>query len=275
MELIPYYNQEQLAARDIEVRLNGEDRARVTELCKRTATVTSVHDEASFQAARRAASELKAAATEINSSKRFCKLPFEAVLSAVEELAKEVLQPVGNEQRRIQALLNNYVEKLEAQAREAERKRAEELRAQQLAHEQQIRAMEAAKQKAEETARKAVDEAERERAKTEAARNELLLAQAELERTLELEVASMEQEPSRGLVPGGRVDHPFKFRLVDAEKTVKAGCIRLLRVELNILACKDSVRSQLEIAPDRDPELPGIEVTRAINVSVKPASKIS
>jgi hypothetical protein len=76
-------------------------------------------------------------------------------------------------------------------------------------------------------------------------------------------------EADKSLVPGGRVTHPWKFELIDVEAVIKGGAKRLLRIELDILACQDSVRAQLEIAPDQPPSLPGIKVTRETKVIVR------
>jgi hypothetical protein len=48
-----------------------------------------------------------------------------------------------------------------------------------------------------------------------------------------------------------------------------------LRWELDKLACQDSCKAQLEINPDAEPTLPGIKVSRAVNVSVRASAKIT
>jgi hypothetical protein len=275
MELEPIYDGQPLTVSHVTIRISSEDQRRVTALVNRTsATVGEVTDAETFQVAKKAAGDLKSMSNEIMASKRAAKEEFEAILAQLESLSKQVVNPVNEEQTRIGLYLNKYVAKLEAAAKEAERKRRDELKRQEEAHQAKIREMEAAKTKADEAARQAQDEISRERAKNEAARRELALAQAELERALELEVASMTRETPKGLVHDGRVNHPWKFVLVDPVATVKAGCVRLLRVELNHLNCQDSCKAQLEIEPDKDPQLPGIEVSRGINVSIK-ASRIS
>jgi hypothetical protein len=103
----------------------------------------------------------------------------------------------------------------------------------------------------------------------------LLVAQQELAKEMALEIAQIgADKPKRGLVPGGRVNHPFEFRLKNIREVIQAGCINLLRWELDIRACQDSVRAQLEIDPSREPTLPGIEVTRKINVSVRASARV-
>src|SRR5215469_13643579 len=80
---------------------------------------------------------------------------------------------------------------------------------------------------------------------------------------------SLAPPPPPGLVPGGRVAHPYKFKLVDLPAVINNHRLELLRWELNIPACNDAVRLQLERNPDRKPVLPGIEITQEISVSVK------
>jgi hypothetical protein len=275
MDIVPYYGEQQLTASALLVRVNPDDRERINALCKRTSQLNEVIEQEDFVMARRFAAELKAMSNEIADSKRSAKRPFEAVLGAIESLAKEVNAPVAKEQQRILEQLNAYVEHLEELKRESERRRAEEAKAQKAAYERKIQEIEYAKAKAEALAKAANTAVEAERAKTEAAYRDLALAQAQLDRQLDMEIAQMSQEPPKGLVDGGRVDHRYKFKLLNAEQTVKAGCIRLLRVELNILNCQDSCRAQLEINPDKEPELPGIQVTKHTSVSVKAASRIA
>jgi hypothetical protein len=134
----------------------------------------------------------------------------------------------------------------------------------------------AARRKAEELARAAQDEAARQRALTDAARHEAQVAQEELARELAMEASMVGAEKDRrGLVAGGRVDHHYKFKLVNLRECINAGCINLLRWELDVRACQSSVRSQLDIDANREPHLPGIEITRDLNVSIKAAARVA
>jgi hypothetical protein len=251
MELSPYYGEKLLTVSDISVKIRSSDRKRVLELTERTAKdITEIKDEDSFTAARRAAGELKAVHGEIYDSKRGAKKPFETVLASIEDLAKELIGKVEVEEARIAGLLKGYVKQLEQKKKDQERL------------ERQMKALEEAAHK------EKVRELQSNNASPEAIHN------FEIERSLDLEIAAMNQEQEKGLVPGGRVTHPWKFKLVNAEATVKAGCIRLLKIELDILNCQDAVRAQLEIAPDHAPALPGIEVTQDISVTIKAASRI-
>jgi hypothetical protein len=259
MKLIPYYGDKELTVSDIVVQVSQEDRKRVTDLVKRTAAITQVTDKSEFTNARNAAGELKSLIAEITASKRSAKRPFEAVLNSVEELSKQVLEPVGDEQKRVLDLIAGYVRLLEEEAKEAERKRKEALEAQQRKHDEEMRKM-----------RLQMEQASRD----EAAKIAQGIERSEMLANLELELAAMNQGPAKGLVPQGSVRHPFKFRLVDAEKTVKNGCISLLRIELNLLNCQDAVKRLLEIDPKCTPQLPGIEVTQEIQVSVRATSQI-
>ena len=89
VDLLPYYGEQPLTVGNITVKVRTSDRKRTAELIKRTSKeVTTVNDQDSFTAARRAAGELKASQNEIYDSKRSAKRPFEAVLQAIEDLSK-------------------------------------------------------------------------------------------------------------------------------------------------------------------------------------------
>lgn len=247
MELIPFYGENQLSASNVTVRIRTSDRQQAKALVARTsAEIKEVVDEETYTKARRAAAELKNLSKEIYQAKRNAKSHFEAVLAAIEDLAKEIMNPVDTELARVIQTMTGYVKGLEQERKAAQKALQERLDEEERQHQEHL---------------KLLQETERQ--------------QAELERSLELEVRAMNTEPLPGVVPGGRVTHPWKFKLYDAAQTVKEGSIRLLRIELDILACQDAVRAQLEIAPDREPRLPGIEITQDISISIKAASRIS
>lgn len=276
MDLVPYFGETPFTASQITVQIRASDKTRAQALVKRTsAAITAVNDEATYTAARRAAGELKNFAKEIYESKRNAKRPFEAVEAAIEDLAKELSAPIDVEQNRIIELMTAHVRKLELEKKEAERKLLRQREAEERAHQEKMWQLQAEKEKAEKEARAAQDELKRREAHIEAEIRNQELLDAETARNLEIEVRAMTTEPLPGVVPGGRVTHPHKFRLVDAVQTVKAGSIRLLRIELDILACQDAVRAQLEIAPDREPTLPGIEITQETKINIKATSRIT
>lgn len=251
MELAPYYGERPLTVSDVSVKIRSSDRKRVLDLTERTnKEITEVKDDDSFTAARRAAGELKAMHGEIYDAKRGAKRPFEAVLTSIEDLAKELLGKVEAEEARLAQMLKGYVKQLEAKKRDEQRLEQAKKALAEKVHQERINNLEA--------------QGQAEQAQL-----------AELERGLGLEVAAMSIVSEKGLVPGGRVTHPWKFKLVDPSATVKAGCVRLLKIEVDILACQDAVRAQLEIAPDHFPALPGIEVTQDTSVTIKAASRIS
>lgn len=247
MELVPFYGENQLTASQITVRIRTSDRQHAKAVVARTAAeIKEVIDEETYTRARRAAAELKNLSKEIYQAKRAAKSPFEAVAASIEDLAKEVIGPVDAELDRVINVMTGYVRNLEAKQKAAQKALQQRLDEEERQHQERLKLLEDAKRQ-----------------------------QAELERSLELEVRAMTTEPMPGVVPGGRVTHPWKFKLINAAETVKAGGIRLLRIELDVLACQDSVRSQLEIAPDKEPTLPGIEVTQDISITIKAASRIS
>jgi predicted phage tail protein len=272
MELLPYYGDEILTTHSVQIRINPADRKRARELLAATADIIAVKDEQTFTIARHSLGQLKALLEEIEKGKKSVKQPFDQVLTLISETAKELWDPVMNEHRRIQELLNGYVKQLEDARKEEERRHREETRRLQQEHDRKIGEARAAQAKAEEEARKALDEAERQRAKATAQAQLLVAANEQLAKEIALEAANMFESQKRGLVPGGRVDHNYEFKLVDLEAVIKARAVRLLRWEIDHRACQDACQAQLQIDPTCEPTLPGIEVTRKLNVNVRARS---
>jgi hypothetical protein len=275
LDIVPFYREQPLSVSDVFVRVNPKDRERAEALVARTSAIQKVENQEGFRAAKSAAGSLKALLNEIEASKKASKQPFSAIAEAINQQAVDVGSPVANEHRRILDLLNDYVARLEEIEAEKERARKAEADRIQAEHDRKIREAEAARLEAEARARAASDEAERERARAEANAQMLVATQEQLAREIAMEVAELgNDKPRKGLVAGGRVDHNFEFKLLNLRETVNAGCINLLRWELDIRACQDSVRNQLAIDPNREPTLPGIEVKRRINVSVKASARV-
>jgi hypothetical protein len=249
MELHPFIGDEMIAASSIRVRVEREDQERVTALLARTKVIREVTDQISFDAARRLAGELKAMDRDIQASKRAAKTPFEAILAAIEQLAKDIWAEGKSEQDRLLGALNGYVARLEAARKAEEEKR--------LAAEQ---------------ARK--EEADRRIAQAQLERDAAKAAQLQAEKEISESMDRMFAEPPKALVPGGRVDHKYTFKLVDLPQLINNHRLELLRWELNHSACMNAVRLQLERNPDKTPILPGIEITREISVSVKAQGRI-
>jgi hypothetical protein len=273
MEIVPYYGNEPLSTNSVVIRVNPEDRKRAQALLAETSSIVAVKDEQSFEAAKYMAGRLKSLLNEIETGRKATKQPFDAVLQAIAETASEVGNPVRDEHKRILSLLNGYVTQLEEIRKAEERARREETARIQAEHDRKIREAQEAQMRAEQQAREAQDEAARQKARADAQAQMLLAAQEQLAKEIAAEVAEMDRTPDKSLVAGGRVDHKYTFRLTDVTATIRAGALRLLRWEVDHLACQDSCRSQLEIDPGREPTLPGIEVSRSINVSVKARSR--
>jgi hypothetical protein len=276
MEIQPFFGEEIITASGMEVRVNPDDRTRARAIVASTSAVTEVKDDLTFSAARTAAGQLKAMLDEIAAAKKHAKLPFDAVGAAINNLAKEIAGPVEKEQNRVLALLNGYVTKLEAAKKAKERQEAERQRLAQAEADRKVREAEAERDRAQKALREAQDEVARALLQGEAAKRENQLLQQQLARELARDVEELGQpaEAPRGLVPGGRVDHKYDFELVSVQTVCQAGHYRLLRWELDIRACQDNVRSQLESNPEAEPTLPGIKITKRLNVSVKAASRI-
>lgn len=249
MQLIPYYNEDELVPSEVTVKVNPIDRERAEDLVLSTSAIVAVKDEKSFALARTALGQLKSMINEISDAEKGAKRPFNAVTNAILKLGAELETPVSREYARINGLVNAHVIKLEAE----KKVRLEQLRFSQ------------------DEAQKRVDQAKELEAKAktdnEKSYAQLQTARAELHR--EMVKTAAELEPNETLVPGGRVSHPWKFKLTDPAACVKAGGIRLLRIELDILACNDAVKAQLAIDPNTPPSLPGIEVSQETKVTVK------
>lgn len=274
MEIVPHIGETPVNASTVSITVNPDDRRRSQELVLRTMAVLSVADEEDFLAARRAAGQLKAMVEEIEESRKAANRPFRAVETAVNDLAKEVAGPVLSEQKRILGLLNDWVKKQEEAAKEEQRKKDEALKIQIKAEQAKVQAAQEAQRKAEEAARLALDETDRVKAQAEAERRRMAAELAQLSAEMASEISRIGEQPKAALVPGGRVTHDWEFKLVDPVTTVKQGYRRLLRIELDRLACKDSCKNQIELNPDVVPSLPGIVVTPITSVSVRASAAI-
>jgi len=249
MQILPYVGETIVSSDTVSIRINPTDRDRADDLVLQTSVITTVRDERTFKTARDAMGQLKSMLNEIATSEKGAKQPFSAIVTKIGQLAKDVGSSVKAEYDRIQALTTRYVAHLEA----LEAKRREEVRKAQAEAEAKIREAQRAA---------ALAKSEKEKNKSQ-----LALAQAQLDR--EAIVSAELLRGQQSLVPGGRVTHPWKFELVDPEATIKAGATRLLRIEVDFLACQDAVRAQLESAPDKEPTLPGIKVSRETKVNVR------
>jgi hypothetical protein len=276
MDIQPYYNNEQLSPANVVVRINPEDRDRANALVARTAQILVVNNSDTLAYAKQAAGQLKAMLDEITNARKASQAPFKAVGEAINNLAQTVGDPVEAEHKRILGLLNGYVARVEAEQKAEAQKHALAMRRQQEEHDRKIKAARDAQQRAEAEARAAKDDAERERARAEANAKMLVAAQEELAKEMAQEIALIgADKPKETIITGGRVNHVYEFRLVNVRATVKENCWNLLRWELDKLACNDSVKAQLEINPDDEPTLPGIEITRRVNVSVKASARVA
>lgn len=275
--ITPYFGKEVITADGIEVRVNPDDKARALALVETTKAISGISDELTFTAARNAAAQLKAKLDEIKSQQKQAKLPFDAVSTAIDNLAKGIAAPVDAEHKRVLNLLNTYVAKLDADRKAEEKRKADEVRRQQAEADRKVREAHALLAETQAFLRKAQDEAQRSLLRAESKERENKLLREQLEQELAGDAAELEmmtEPPRQSLVPGGRVAYKYDFKLIDVQKTCEARCYRLLRWELDIPACQDSVKSQLEGLPEIEPTLPGIQITKRINVSVKAAAKV-
>jgi hypothetical protein len=251
------------------------DRERVLQLVHRSVQIQSVQDSVSFAMAKRIASEIKAMEDEILAAKKYVKTPIRSMENAIEQLAKEIAQPLLAEKGRIGELMGAYVQQLEAAAKEEARKRHEALQRQREQHDREIYEARKAKELAEAETRQAKDEATRAIARGQAMEKALALAQAQLGADLAEEASQIgKNKIEMPTVAGGRIDHRWKFKLVDARTLVSYGLWQCVRIELDVLGCNDVVKAQLARNPDTDPIIPGVEITRETNIHMRAASRI-
>jgi hypothetical protein len=256
MQITPFVGETIVSSDTVSIRVNPKDRERADDLVLRTSTITMVKDEHTYAAAREAAGQLKSMLTEIADSQKAAKGPFTSIVNTISALAKDVAEAVKTEHERILRICSAYVAKIEA---EEEAKRV------------QLRKAQAEAEARIEEARRAALAA---KTKAEIAQAHLNLASASVHRD-GITYAIAQEKPA--LVPGGRLTHPWRFELVDPLATLKAGAgaKRLLRIEVDFLACQDSVRAQLEKNPDQVPSLPGIRVIRETKVTIKATAQTS
>ena len=250
MQIIPYVGETIVSTDSVTIVVNPQDRDRAEDLVLATSTLTTVKDQRTLEVAREAAGKLKSMLTEISTSEKAAKQPFISITNKIGQLARDVGGSVKTEHERILKLCSVYVTKLEAE--EAERKAR--LRKAQAEAERKIIA-----------ARKAAVAAP---SVTEAAKAQIAIARAELDR--QQIKAEQEEIAQKTKLAGGRITHPWRFELVDPYVTLGQGGYRLLRIEVDVLACQDNVRAQLEVNPDKEPVLPGIKVTRETKVFINP-----
>jgi hypothetical protein len=275
MKMALFYGDKPITANDVEIRVNPEDRKRAKALVARTSAITLVTDELTFGAARQAAGELKAMLDEIEADRTATKQGFDAVGRAIQGLAQGISTPVKTEQNRILALLTAYVTKLEAARKEQERREAEARRLAQAEADRKVREAEEARDLAQAALRAAHNEIEAAQRREEAQRreNQLLQQQLEAELALDVEELGKNDEPQRGLVPGGRVAHVYDFELTSVQQVCEAGAWGLLKWTLDVRACQDAVRAQLDAGVE-EPNLAGIKITKRLSVSVRATSRI-
>jgi beta-glucosidase-like glycosyl hydrolase len=264
-----------ITAGSVVIVTDPDDQKRVDFLVSRCSALTDIQDDHSLTLARRLGGEVKAMLDEIQNQKRAVKTPFRMIENGIEERAKEISEPLLQEKTRIAGLLGGYVSRLEAAEKAEAARREAALQAQ--VREQQRRLHEAqnAQRKAEEEARDAKSEAERIMARERVAANQALQAQAQLAQEMAQEAAAIgSDKPVKGKIPGGRVTPVYSYRVVNLKAALTAGFLRLFRWEIDVRACNDEVRAQLDKDPDAEPQIPGLEITKTISVSVKAAGRI-
>ena len=277
MEIIPLFGDQRITASNVDIQVNPQDRAEAEALVKRSREFKYVSgDDMSFEDATAMAGELKAMLDRIQAAKKLAKAPFTAVEKAIDNLTNNVSAPVKQEQERLLGLLAGHVAKLKAERQAEERRQAEARVLAQAEADRKVRDAELAQAKAQAELRAAKDEIQRALLQSEAKQRENQLLQEQLARSLAIDVEELgaSDERPKGLIPGGRVNEDYTFELINVQQTCEARCYRLLRWELDILACRDAVKNLVEMNPNVEPTLPGIKITKKLNVSVKAAARI-
>jgi hypothetical protein len=275
MMLVPYAGETPIDAATVSIVTDPDDQKRVDFLVSRCNAISRVDDRQSLTQARRLGGEIKALENEIQNEKKLAKAPFRAIENAIEERAKEIAAPLLQEKSRVSGMLAAYVARLEAVEKEAQQRREAALAAQVAEQQKRIKEAEEARAKAEAEAKAATNDAEVLRASAKALTAKLDAATAQLAREMAEEAARIGcGEPPRGKIPGGRVDHKYEYKVISIRDALKGGFLRLFRWEIDKLACNDEVRAQLDKDPDAEPHIPGFEITRTINVSLRASARI-
>lgn len=248
MQILPYVGHIQISQESVRISVNPADKDRVEDLVMSSCAVTTVKDQSSYMVARSMAAKLKSMLSEITDAAKAAKRPSTEINEAISTLAADISSPVLAEQNRILGLITVYVKQLEAE-------RAARLEEQRKIKEESDRKIAEAKA----AALKAETQAQQ-------AKAQLDLARAELSRQTAMLAAEAE---SKSLVPGGRVAHPWKYRVINANQVVEKYGLSLFRWELDILACNDEVKRQLEHNPTGVPVIAGLEITQDTKVSIK------
>jgi hypothetical protein len=275
MMLIPYVGDLPIDAGNLKIVTDAQDQKRLDFLVARAQQIKVVDDQDSMTVARRIGSQIKALEDEIAAAKKAAKTPHRLIENAIEDRSKEISAPLLHEKKRVAGLLGAYVLRLEEIEKAEQLKREAALQAQVAEQQRRLHEAEEAKRKAEQEARAAKDEAEKIRARQRVEANLAIAAQAQLATEMAQEAARIgTDKPPKGKIPGGRVTHHYDYKIVDLLAVIKGGHLRCLRWEIDKLACNDIVRAQLEDDPEAIPKIPGIEITRTINVNLKPAARI-
>jgi multidrug efflux pump subunit AcrA (membrane-fusion protein) len=252
-----------------------DDQKRVDFLVARCSALLTVDDEHSLTQARRLGGELRALEDEIQNQKKLAKAPFRSIENAVEERAKEISGPLLKEKTRIAKLLGTYVLHLEEAEKAERQKREAALQAQIAQQQRQLKEAEQAAKKAQEEARAAKSEAEQMLARERAQASLAIASQAQLAQEMALEASRIGADKlPKGKIPGGRVNYNYDYKVTNLPAALAAGHLRLFRWEIDKRACNDEVRAQLDKYPDAQPTITGIQITKTVNVSVKPSARI-
>ena len=270
MQIVPYVGNTPIQTDTFSIHVDPADKTRVETLTLRASEIALVNNSETFAIAKHCAGQMKALLGEIEDARKASQRPQTVLRNAIDELAQNVAAPLAAEQRRVLGLMNSYVARLEAEEKAEARRREEALKAKLAEQERKVREAQEAQKQAESEARKAQDEVTQLQLRQEAVRRQEAAEDAQLAQELALEAAKIGKDvPPKAKVPGGRVDHVYEFELTNIQALIKGGGWRLVRWELDKMACKDAVKGQLAIDPDTDPTLPGIRVTRRVNVSVR------
>lgn len=253
MQLTPYLGDTPIETDKFRCEADPQATKRIASLVSRSWQITAITQEADAQLATRVAGEIRQMEEEINLAKRSTKGPIRAIEAGIEAVAKELLDPVLEEKKRISNLLASWVKQKEAALAE-ERRKAQEA----------LQKAEDARRKAEQEARKAKDEVERFKA-------EQAMMEAKIIAGMQAQQLAHTEE-LKATLPGTKVSHPYHFKLYDLKAVVNAGLQNILRVELDVLACNDIVRGQLAQGKF-EPEIPGVEITQETVVHVRAAKR--
>jgi hypothetical protein len=270
MRLTAWVGETQIKPEPIRIQIDEEAKALMTKLLGATSFITKVESDAELEKASGACQQIKGFLSGIENARVQVKRPFLEAERAIQAVARNAAQPLLDELDRIDRLNKAYLrQKRAAEAAEARKRAEEEARAQAELMRQEAEA----RKKAEEAEAKALgtqNQAEKNAFLAEAEVERRRIAELELNRELEMELAEMNESEPGPEVKGARTVDDYEMELIDP-KAVMLVNPRLLRCELNKELVRALIRTRLAEGKPL-PVIPGVKITEKIKIHYRSAN---